>query len=307
MSTAPLIIDTDPGVDDFLALLYAFQKNMNVIGITTIFGNAALDQTTVNALTIREILGRDCPIYAGASRPLRHEPVTASAHGSNALGAFALPTLQKKTEQGTAEEFLIQALERYPSLTIACLGPLTNLASVARARPDLFTPSCRCVVLGGVFGERGNISPFAEFNTYNDPLALEILLATRAAVVLIPANVCRKAVFSRDDFDAIPATSALKHNRSIVDAYIGYYEQDETYGGFAGGVMYDVLTIAYLLDPALFRLTPCCVSVDTSNEPTRGRTSIGNGPANCLLATDVDGALLKERFFAALQRMPAER
>ena len=298
--SVPLIIDTDPGVDDAIAIMLAIASGIPVRALTTVYGNGSIEETTRNALVILDLLGVRIPIYQGASRPLSKTPRRAEAHGEGALGGFAMGQLSQWVEQESASSFLEDALEREAGLQIAALGPLTNIADLVKNSSHLLSRVSRLIIIGGVFGEPGNVTPFAEFNAFNDPDALGLVLESSCSKILIPINICRKVVFQREDFNILSRGKLREGVERIVDAYIGYYADQ----GFRGGVMYDLLAIAYALCPDLFSVAPQCVRIDVSNGPRRGMVWAVEGEApNCLVVQEVDAARVSELFLGSLARL----
>ncbi|MBP9690900.1 nucleoside hydrolase [Candidatus Woesebacteria bacterium] len=262
-----IIIDTDPGVDDALAIMLASASSLDICGITTVFGNSSVTNCTRNALTILQILNSCIPVYKGSNKPIQGKATQASSHGDNGLGGYTLPNLRLKS-QGNALRFIEKAVSKYPDKTIdlVALGPLTNIASFGQKYPELINRIRRIIILGGVFNEPGNITPYAEFNTFNDPWALKKVLSFPVEKILIPANVCRKVVFTLEDFQKIQNVNLKLAIQAITQIYIDYYKNDAIYGGFAGGVMYDLLAIAYEVNPNIFVSRNACVSVDTMDQ-----------------------------------------
>lgn len=298
---SPVVLDTDLGVDDALALMLAVRAHVPLCGVTAVYGNASLQDTTTNALSVLELLGADLPVYPGASRPLIKESRKAECHGDGGLGGWRAKDLCKPQRE-SAQSFLRRQCQEQRGVTVVCIGPLTNLAGLVQSEPEIAQMIQRVVIMGGVIGGRGNITPYAEFNAWSDPDAFAIVLGMQTEKILIPANVCRTVVFSRQDFDQIPRTGFGKSIRTIVDSYIRYYEEHSVHGGFRGGVMYDVLAVAYLLNPRLFQSAPMCIEINTTNGAYRGATVCiqGNVP-NCLLVDRVDAERVKDLFFHYVQ------
>ncbi len=289
-----IIIDTDPGVDDALAILLAISSKLNIIGITTTYGNSNIKNTTKNTLSILQVLNSNIPVYQGASLPLNKKPVFAKSHGSNGLGGFGV-NLKTKSKKTSAIQFLINSLSQNPtkSFNIICLGPSTNLALLGIIRPDLISKINQIIILGGVFNQKGNITPKAEFNVYNDPLALKIILEFSTPKVLIPINICRQVVFTLNEFNQLKNTNISNSFKKIVNSYINYYQYDKKYGGFKGGVMYDVLAITYAINPKLFKTENNFVSVNSTGQTLIKQKS----PNNSQVITGVDPIRIKKLFF----------
>ena len=293
-----IIIDTDPGVDDALAILLAITSKLNIIGITTTFGNSTIENTTRNALTILEILQSSIPVYMGSSNPLIKTPIVAKSHGKNGLGGFSIKNIKNIKKKISAIQFIINTLEENVTkeVDILCLGPTTNLALLKILRPDLICKINQIIILGGVFFEKGNITPTAEFNVYNDPKALDILLSFNVPTTLIPINVCRKVVFNINDFNQIKNTNISKSFKQISKIYIDYYKNDPKYGKFKGGVMYDLLVISFLINSNSFKTENKYISVKSN-----GQTKIKNDIAsNCNLVVGVNPKKVKQLFFSTI-------
>ena len=299
-----IIIDTDPGVDDALAIMLALKsKKLDVSALTTIYGNSTVENTTRNALTIVEIMRSDSPIYQGASIPLAKSMISAVSQGENGLGGFVLKDLSRSAESENAIEYIIRTLEESASneVVIVCLGPITNLAIVGASRPDLIDKVAKVVILGGSINEPGNITAVAEFNVFNDPDALKQVLSFDCEKVVIPVNVCRKVVFDDDDFLRINDGELAQQIQTIANLYIEYYKTDPEYGGFAGGVMYDLLAVSYLISPSLFEISSAEIGVVTASGDSNGLTYlIGRGDPNCTLAVDANPSGIKDLFFNTL-------
>ena len=312
-----VIIDTDPGVDDALAIMVAHNTPvLQVKGITTVFGNHTIEKTTKNACTILDIIGVSSPVYRGASRPLAKEaPPIANSHGETGLGGYRQSGLlrskaaTKKIEAENAIDFLARAI--VPGTHIACLGPTTNLALLANLYPNALRQAKALIIMGGAFNQPGNTGPWAEYNVFCDPDALAQLLNFEdVPKVLIPADVCRTVTMDEADFTKGKNQQLNKAIRDIIREYVKYYKEDLVYGGSEGGVMYDTLVIAYLLWPELFNVEPKHVVVETGGGPARGATAVDpkqKQKPNCLLVTPseqmpsgVNSGEIKERLLKLL-------
>ncbi len=296
------IIDTDPGVDDALALAFAWGANLPIAGITTVYGNASLKQCTENALTLRATFGKYAtPIYMGSEIPLKKSMRLAESHGEKGMGNFMANLGLQDRSQGT----FLSLFERLQQpVTMLCLGPLTNIANLARQHPDQLQHIERIILLGGVFWGEGNVSPYAEFNIYNDPDALDILLNTKIPLVIIPADACRLVTISKEDLDNALANAALREQfHKISDVFIEYYQNNTQYGGFSGGVMYDILVIGYALYPELFTVEPHKIVVDCNDGPRRGQTSFSEKGVSASVVRTVEADKLKNAFFSAVNNL----
>lgn len=302
----PTIIDTDPGVDDSLAISLALlSPKTNVIGLTTVFGNSNIDNTTKNAQVIVKLLNKNTPVYPGASLPLSgNTPTWAKSQGQNGLGGFTLKNFKPKLQNANAIEFFTQSLINSLTPTnLICLGPTTNLAIFSLINPKLANRFKQIIILGGVFNQNGNISPVSEFNVFNDPAALKIVLANFSNVTLIPINICRQVIFTLKDFDQIKNNLYSANFKQISKNYIDYYQNNMVYGKFSGGIMYDLLATGFLIEPKLFKYTKVNVQVETNFSSSAGQTFIDPRlPSNCNLITSVDSVGLKQLFIKTLNQ-----
>lgn len=306
MKQIPIFIDTDPGVDDSLALMLAcLSPQLRVLGVSTVYGNSNLANTTRNALTILQLLGQDIPVYRGANKPLKNKAVAASSHGDNGLGGFALEKVLLQPSPLSLLKALDQLTREIPaqSLRVICLGPTTNLARIAKLKPDLLSKIKDITILGGVFGEPGNITPVAEFNVINDPTALSILLDAPVTKTIIPINICRKVLFTLDELSSLNNQVLSGSLSQITKNYIKYYQENEVFGGFKGGVMYDLLAVSYVLRPEVFLTQKSCVQVETNPGPAFGQTTLNPALSpNCTVVTDVDAEAVKKMFIETCEK-----
>lgn len=298
-----IIIDTDPGVDDALAIMFALRANLPVEALCTVYGNANVGHSTENALSILNLLDQDVPVFAGCAGPLSGKNQWAQSHGSNGLGGFVLRS-ERQPEQVPAGEWYEQRLQAAEdgSVTIVAIGPTTNVADIFQRRPDLTRKLRQLIVMGGVFGEPGNVTQYAEFNVYNDPNALQLLLQLNVAekMILVPANVCRNVVFSLEVFDRITDQAVAAGIKKIAHLYLDYYQHDKTHGGFSGGVMYDLLAVAYLVDAELFSTNSAHVAVNTSDQRRYGETTQLADYPNCRVMNSVRVQELTELFLKVM-------
>ncbi len=289
----PIIIDTDPWVDDALAIMFAIQKNMPILWFTTVYGNNSVENSTKNALTILSVINKDIPVYEWANSPLVGNGILASCQWKNGLWWFETIIKYKKQKEN-ALNFLIQTLEKQ-KVDIVCLGPLTNIAILGIMRPDLIKNINRLIILWWVFYQEWNKSPLAEFNVINDPYSFEKVFSYNVEKVLVPADVCRKVIFQKEDF---VSSKNSKEIQSIVDWYISYYQDIEW---FSGGVMYDVLATIYLSNSELFKSQEKYVDVEYNEWKCFGQTFIDKIKKwNCRLVYDVDNEKIKNIFIKGL-------
>ncbi len=304
MTMRKIIIDTDPGQDDAIAILTALgsPEELDVIGITTVGGNVPLDLTTKNALMMVELAKRtDVPVVAGHPGPRGRRLVTAEyVHGETGLDGVGRPDPTITVAPGFAPDFIIEQLETHDTITLCPLGPLTNIADVLEQRPDLAAKVEQIVLMGGGHFEGGNVTPVAEFNIYVDPAAAATVFASGIDIVVMPLDVTHKARTSPARIAAFrdqgtDATISAAGMLSFAERF-----DIERYG-FEGGPLHDPCVIAYLLEPDIFTGRLCNVEIETESRLTRGTTVVDwwgatKRPKNAWVANDLDS----DRFFALL-------
>jgi purine nucleosidase len=305
-----IIIDTDPGQDDAVAILLALGSGarLDLKGITTVAGNVPVAQATINALRICDLAQRhDIPVYAGATRPLIYPLETAEfVCGPDGLAGANLSAPQRKAESEHAVDFIIRALRAAPdsSLTLCPIGPLTNIALALRLAPDVAPKVRRLVVMGGALG-LGNVTPAAEFNFYVDPHAAAIVSGAGIPVALMGLHLTHQAICSEAHLRRL-ATLGTATGRAVH----GMLTRPRPGGlGTAGHPMHDPCVIAYLLWPDLFQGRNCCVEIETGDGALRGRSTIDwnnrlKKPPNALVLDRVDAATLFDRMIETLATLP---
>lgn len=303
-----IIIDTDPGQDDAVAILLALASpELDVLGITCVAGNVPLPLTARNARIICELAGRsDVPVLAGCDRPLARPLVTAEhVHGKTGLDGMALPEPVMALTPGHAVDFLIETIRREPegSVTLCPIGPLTNIATAFRQAPDIVGRLAEVVLMGGAYFAVGNITPAAEFNIYVDPEAAEIVFGSGVPLVVMPLDVTHKALTTRARVEAFRALGTRVGH--AVASWTDFFERfDMAKYGSDGAPLHDPCTIAYLLKPDLFIGRHINVAIETRGTFTLGMTvadwwRVSGRAANAMFIGDIDAegfyALLTER------------
>jgi inosine-uridine nucleoside N-ribohydrolase len=308
--TQHLLIDTDPGIDDALAILLALRSpDARVEAVTTVAGNVTVDRATANARRILAVAAPDPPppLAGGAPAPLKRALVTAhQVHGQDGLGnleRFVDPSGQPRypeptyaIEMRSGPEVILEVADRWGAeLTIVALGPLTNLALALQQDPRRLGRAGRIVVMGGAIAVPGNITPAADFNFYVDPEAAAAVLEAGLPVELVPLDVTRRVVL---------AQATLTEELQRCSDRIARFILDFTLHGFAFGaeresggiVLHDPLAMAVALDPSLVALEPLCVEVECEGRLTRGLSladrreipSHRKRASTCRVAVDVD-------------------
>ena len=300
-----IIIDTDPGQDDAVAILLALgSSELEIVGITAVAGNVPLKLTEKNARKICELAGRpDIKVYAGAIRPLMRELVTAEeVHGKTGLNGPQLPEPTMKLQDQYAVDFIVETLmtEDSGTITLCPLGPLTNIALALIREPRIAPRIKEIVLMGGGFFEGGNVTPSAEFNIYVDPQAADVVLKSGIPIVMMPLDVTHKALTTAKRTQAFRELGT-KVGTATADMLEFFERFDEEKYGTDGGPLHDPCVIAYLLKPDLFKGRNCNVSVETASELTMGMTVIDwwdvtKRPKNAMVMRDID----HDAFFALL-------
>jgi len=278
---ARVIIDTDPGVDDALALLLAMRSpELKIEGLTPVAGNVPLELGLPNALRMVEISARtDIPVAAGARVPLVRRLVTATyAHGENGLGGAVFPEPILSPITLPAAEFIRQTVRNHPGeVTLLTIGPLTNVATALNADPDLASLVQGLVMMGGSLSG-GNITPAAEFNIYVDPEAARIVFQSGIPVTMIGLDVTRKTSLTDEHVRQLEAgqnpvsQAAAKIARNAIN-------HNREQGFLVGPNMHDPLAVAAFLDPSLLRFKDYYIDVETTGELTAGET-LGYSPSS---------------------------
>ncbi len=274
----PIIIDTDPGQDDAVAILLALASpEFDVLGITAVAGNVPLALTEVNARKICELAGRaDIKIYSGADKPLQRALVTAEhVHGRTGLDGPDLPDPLMPLQKQHAVDFIVETLMTHPTGTVALcvLGPMTNIALALQKEPRIAARIKQIVVMGGGFFEGGNVTVAAEFNIYVDPQAAQIVLKSGIPTTLIPLDCTHQALTTRARVEKF---RAMKNNTGpAVAALLDFFERfDEQKYGTDGGPLHDPCVMAWLLKPELFVSRQVNVEVECESDLTLGMTVI---------------------------------
>jgi pyrimidine-specific ribonucleoside hydrolase len=281
--TKPLriILDTDPGVDDAMAIFLALRSpELHVEAVTPVCGNVPLSLTLPNALRLVEIAGRtDIPVAAGAAAPLVRRLVTAKyAHGNNGLGGVDFPEPKLKPVSETATELIRRIVRANPrEISIVAIGPLTNVATVLKSDPTI-SPLIKSIVIMGGSLSGGNITPAAEFNFYVDPEAARIVFDSGIPLTMVGLDVTRKVIIREEQVRALEAAQnpVSQAAGKILRANLDRLNKAGSANGFA---MHDPLTVAQLIDPSVVTLKEYFVEIETTGELTAGQSlGYAHGP-----------------------------
>ncbi|HMT55719.1 MAG TPA: nucleoside hydrolase [Candidatus Saccharibacteria bacterium] len=305
------IIDTDPGVDDAVALLYCSLMKFNVVGLTAVHGNSSIEHITNNTLYLRDALfDKKVGVYKGSSVSLDGNRYYAKSSGSSGLGNLKVPASNEFSDK-SAVDFIADTLRTHEKTDIIALGPLTNIATLCNFYPELVKNINALYIMGGVFGERGNMSEFAEFNVYCDPSAFKTVIDFCSEkginTVIVPADVCRKVLLTADDMSNLEKLTSQLDLASIVRPYLEYYEHDKEYGGFAGAVVYDLLVPLYIKYPKIFESVNARVHVVTDQNKEHDLTTFIPDERSCIkIARTVQADKIKQKFLDDMKRATSQ-
>ena len=306
LSAQKIIIDTDPGQDDAVAILLALASpdEIEVLGITAVAGNVPLFLTEKNARIVCELAGRpDIAVYAGCDRPLKRKLVTAEhVHGKTGLDGPELPEPKIKLQEKHGVDFIIDTILQEPenSISLCPLGPLTNIASAILKQPKIVSRIKKIVLMGGAYFEVGNITPAAEFNIFVDPDAAKIVFEAGIDMVVMPLDVTHKALVTEKRNEAF---RQLKSPVGVAVAEMtDFFERfDKEKYGSSGAPLHDPCVTAYLINPKIFSGKKINVEIETKSELTLGMTvadwwGVTDRKANVFFIGDLDS----EKFFNLL-------
>lgn len=292
----PIILDCDPGHDDVMAMVVA-ARHTNLLGITTVAGNAPLESTTYNALVVRDLLGIDTPVHAGASRPLVAPPRHAGyVHGESGLDGAELPPPSGPPAGRDAVAFIIDTVRNNHGVWLVPTGPLTNIALALRSAPDIASLLAGISFMGG--GLYGNRTPTAEFNIWADPEAASIVLDYGGPLVMAGLDATHQFQATPERIDqlrGVPGRLAATL-ADLMQFFSGTYVK--RHENMRGAAVHDPLAVMALTHPDLFTRSFSYVVVETAGEHTRGmtvidqRTLLDRPEPNCdrLVGVDSDAA-----------------
>ena len=296
----PVIIDTDPGVDDAMAVLYAAaHPGLDLVGLTTVFGNVPVTTATRNALVLAGLTGRAIPVAEGAARPMaRPAPAYPDhVHGPEGLGDMAPHAPHARPDDRPAARFLVDATAARPgAVTLCAIGPLTNLAEALALDPSIAGRTAGVVVMGGAVECPGNATPHAETNIWCDPHAAEAVLGADWPVTMVGLDVTTRVTCSAADLAHLAARSPRIGGflSRAAQFYIRFHRAKH---GLDGCHMHDPAALVALTDPGLFRFREAPVRVTLAGD-AMGRTvadeTAGTPPVR--IALDAEADAVRARF-----------
>lgn len=302
-----LIIDTDPGIDDAMAIFYAISSlEIDLLGLTTVFGNVTTPKATRNALYLLEQVGIEIPVAEGLHRPrvLPPFPPTSAVHGVEGFGTLDVPAPQRHALAETAPEYLVRMARAHRGELLLCpIGPLTNIAAAMELDSSFCSNLKGMIVMGGSLRAGGNITPAAEANFYHDPHAADYVLRHGCNITLVGLDVtnrviCRRSFFGRLASES-PKLGGLLHD--MAEFYIDFYE---TVGKFDGCGMHDPSALVACIAPELFTTEPHALRVTCSGDRSGEMIVEANStvqPVN--VCTDVQAEAVKQNFFKNVAKL----
>jgi purine nucleosidase len=308
-----IIIDTDPGQDDAVAILLALASpELLILGVIAVAGNVPLHHTLTNSGKILELAGRsDIPLYAGSSAPIQRTLTTAEhVHGETGLDGpdLPLPTMPIQGQSGI--DYLIDTIRAAQpgEITLVMLGPLTDLALALRKAPDIATRLQEIVIMGGAYFEGGNVTPSAEFNIYVDPEAADIVFKSGANLTMLPLDATHQVRSTPERIDRLanlpnrcgPYVAQMLQTAKVYD--LAKY-------GWDGAPLHDPTTIAYLIQPDLFKSRKVNVRIETTSDLTLGATvvdwwQVTDQPPNTIFIREADGVGFYDLLTQRLAKLP---
>jgi len=300
-----IIIDTDPGIDDAIALCYAINHpDLDVLALTTIFGNVSVSLATENALKLCALNERtDIAVAKGADIPMQisPNPVADFVHGKNGFGNVELPATNLRASDLSAAELIIDLANKHPGeITLVAVGPLTNVATALQLSPQITEKLAGVVVMGGAFHCKGNVSEYAEANIWNDPHAAQKVFSADWPVTVHGLDVTYKISFSREYLKKIASIAPAVGDflQRAADFYIEFYKKQYQ---FDGCCPHDLLALTFLTKPELFTLENGQLDVVTAGDALGQTTIDANVKSNKFIATDVDSEALLTDYLNAIK------
>jgi len=314
MTPKRIIIDTDPGIDDSLAILLALASPEVILeGVTVVHGNCSMEQGTLNALAVLELAkASHIPVAKGCELPLVQPSLLApETHGNTGLGYAQLPSPGSRPIAQHGCDFLIEKIMSNPGeITLVAIGPLTNVALAIRKEPRIVQAVRETFIMGGAIRHEGNTTPLAEFNTYVDPHAAHIVYHSGMPITLTPLDVTYQCVLRAEDVERIKVAGS-EVSAFIEDATRFYMEFHDEYQGIEGCVINDPLTLALTFAPELCKYDEYYVDVDISDGVSIGKTfadfyKVTGNPANMKVALGVRPRDFIELFLDRMEKLSSK-
>lgn len=301
--TRKIIIDTDPGIDDAVAIAIAlYAKELDVQLITTVAGNVGLENVTINALKLLKFLNKKVPVAKGAKKPLLKTAMSVeSVHGKTGMEGYDFPEPDTSLLMNiNAVEAMHQVIQSNKEITLVCIGPLTNIALLINSYPDDLEKVKEIVIMGGAIG-RGNSGVYSEYNFHFDPEAAKIVMDFPVSKVICPLEIGKEALIYPE------ISEKIKDLNPTGDMFYSLFKRYRG-GSFSTGLkMYDSTAIAYLLAPEIYQLSSEYVAIETKGEFTQGASLIDinkkmGKEENAIVAIDVNADEFRKWFVSAVEK-----
>lgn len=289
-----ILIDTDPGIDDALALILALRSNLDIRAISVVAGNVELDQAFANARFLLSKLNSNLKPMPGLDKPLVKDLVTTLVHGKTGLGEI---DIEPKDNLKSKIKEIVNIIKEQRINTIITLGPLTNIAKIIQISPELENQIKDIIIMGGAVNSKGNITPEAEFNIYVDPEAADFIFKTKIDKTLVPLGVCNKVVLTEKYFHQIKHNTIRETILKMIDEYIVNCRKQ----GFNGAPMYDPLTAYYAISKDAYTTKQFLLNVVTSGKK-RGKTESSDGGNKINVVVDLDKDRFKKDFIDIIDK-----
>lgn len=298
-----LIIDTDPGHDDALAILMTLLSDQfDVLAITTVAGNATIEKVTRNAQAILDLIGSHVPIYSGIDKPLKRKLVTAVVHGESGMAGFDTTNTDFELTENAPQKLVELVKARPGEITILALGPLSNVARAIELDSTFANKIKQLVIMGGAIDVPGNKNRVAEFNFFVDPEAADLVFQSNIPKVLVPLDACNKVVLQVEDFQMVENKNLKSILIPMMEHFVAGLTTDE---GTTGILVYDALAAYYLLNPNAFTLKSMDVVIETQGQYTFGMSVAEKRPhkvknTNVEVVMGIDDQQFRQDFFKIL-------
>lgn len=296
----PIIIDTDPGIDDAAAISFALNHpEFDLKMISTVNGNVGIEKTTANALKIKRFFNSDVPVHRGASQPLLSAIVDASeVHGESGMEGYTFPEINESDLDSThaVEAMRDILLKSETPITLIPIGPLTNIALLLMTYPEVKAYIKEIVLMGGS-ASRGNVTPLAEFNIYCDPEAAQIVFNSGLPITMIGLDVARSSSLTHETINEL---KSINETGKMLHQLFKHYRGDD----FEKGInVYDAYTLLYLLHPEHFVVREADVQIETDGKLTRGASVVDfkSQFPNTAVVMSVQANIFKQMFIDALK------
>ena len=293
-----IIIDTDMGGDDYIALQLAIlSEKYDVIGVTTLYGNTTLENATKNTFKALDMIGyKDkIKVYKGYDKPLKDYGLITkdNAFGENGFSGVMYEEINKEAEDENAVDYLIREVNNNPGeITIVAIGPLTNVAAAIQ-KDENFSKNVKELMIMGGSETIGNITPEAEFNFYNDPVAADIVFKSKAKITMLGWNISLKVTIDSNEEKYLQNSS--KNNKFIYDITRDCAEMDRKYSNTDGACNSDSLLICHMLDNTCCKTKKCHIDIETEDIKKLGKSYVCyDKEYNATIITDIDKSKVKE-------------